>query len=119
MNKLALVALVAPLLASGAAHAINPQPLPPHTLRSGAPFLNSGVKALNPQPLLHVKALNPQPFALGSGFVNPGVKALNPQPLPPSPAARFGSGFVNPGVKALNPQPLPPRWQPSQIRIGR
>ncbi len=90
MKKLALVAILAPLLLPSAAQALNPQPLPP----SGA-------------------------ARLGSGFVNPGVKALNPQPLPPSGAARLGSGIVNPGVKALNPQPLPPRWQPLQLRIGR
>ncbi len=70
---LALAALVAPLLASGAAHALNPQPLPPKAL--GSSFVNPGIKALNPQPL--------PPKSLGSSFVNPGIKALNPQPLPP------------------------------------
>ncbi len=49
MYKLALVALVAPLFASGAANALNPQPLPPKAMASS--FINPGVKALNPQPL--------------------------------------------------------------------
>ncbi|WJR78570.1 hypothetical protein [Bradyrhizobium sp. NP1] len=60
---------------------------------------DSGVKALNPQPLPpkeRPNALNPQPLP-----PKERLNALNPQPLPPKERPN-----------ALNPQPLPPKQLP-------
>jgi hypothetical protein len=78
-TTLAAVALVA---TATAAHALNPQPLPPRV--SGA-AVNDGFssRALNPQPL------PPKESGFQSGsFSN---RMLNPQPLPPRFSnSRFG-----------------------------
>jgi hypothetical protein len=76
MKKL-LAILVASMFATGAAYALNPQPLPPGIYSKAA---------LNPQPLppgIYAKSmLNPQPLPpLATG--QNGKNMLNPQPLPP------------------------------------
>jgi len=74
MRNLACLSVVLSFVTTGAAFALNPQPLPPSpakSLFSASP----SVKFLNPQPL--------PPRWSSSSITNPGVKALNPQPLPP------------------------------------
>ena len=107
-------AVSAAIALSQAAHALNPQPLPPRDAR----FVGLAPRvALNPQPLpprqvvinsdVSRVALNPQPLPpRESRFLSPASRvALNPQPLPPRDTA-----FLSQASRvALNPQPLPPR----------